>query len=422
MTRGLFAFWMTAVCATGQVTVLVANGVDGLWPDEEGFMIQVRDTLYRVSGEPPRVASAEGAKVPSRAAFFDTRGERELWVGATAWGSALDDEGSVELGGALLRRPLAGPPIRLPLLFDGGGAVIPARPAFLLRWSSGTGAAFRPLPVALDGSLELGWGAGDPLQVDLILPHLIPLRGDGGVDLIVGAADRWARHGDGVAPVALSPPPTDREEGILEFPFSVPPVCADLDGDGRDELVFVDPSAGSATVYWDPEGAAPTPGRVILVDGLCLAAWAGEFDGDGRNDLMLLRARKPGLAGQLKVLSRGVLSAEAMFYPGLADGTLATSPRSRCKVDLGLRIGIRNEVREAAFTTLCVPRPGPALVVSDVEGTLQRRSFDGDAPTALGELPAGEALDAFRVIPWADGIALRWRTPADERVVWLKGA
>jgi hypothetical protein len=218
----------------------------------------------------------------------------------------------------------------------------------------------------------------------------------------------------------LDAPPVDGEDGILDFPFSVPPVCADMDGDGDDDLVVVDPSSGGVAVYFDLDAPVPAPGRVLLIGGMCLAAWVGDYDSDGRADLALLRARKPGLAGQLKVLQRGLLSVEALLYPGQADGTLPTSPRARKKLDIEIRIGIQNQVRAAAFTSVCVPRPGPALIVGREDGTLERLPFgDGDG-SPIGKIPAGRASDAFRAVPVGGGIAFGWLCPGDARVVWLK--
>jgi len=112
--------------------------------------------------------------------------------------------------------------VRLPLLLGDGGFVAPARPYFLCRWPGSS--ATVPLYVPLHGALELGWGAGDQLEVDLIVPHLLPRRRGDGLDLVVGIDTRWTRHRFGSEPVSLEPPPVDDEEGILDFPFSVPPV------------------------------------------------------------------------------------------------------------------------------------------------------------------------------------------------------
>ena len=417
---------LVLLCAAGaqsQATILIASHLEALWSDGQALLVQTDRRIHRMLPDPngmPQATSAAGTEIPSSASFFDVRDGRSLWVGDRVWGDAVAGDEDLGGDGPFLRREVGGSPVRLPLLLGGGGFVSPGRPWFLCRWPGGS--EVDRLVVPLHGALELGWGAGDQLEVDIVIPQMLPRRSAGGLDLVVGIGARWTRHRRGARPAALDAPPVDGEDGILDFPFSVPPVCADLDGDGDDDLVVIDPSAGAVAVYTDLDASAPAPARVLLVDGLCLAAWVGDYDMDGRVDLVLLRARKPGLAGQLKVLQRGLLSAEALLYPGAADGTLPASPGSRRKLDVEIRIGIRNEAREAEFTSMCVPRPGPVLLVGRGDGTLARVPFGDGEAIPVGLIPEGAAVDAFRVVTCGGGVAFGWQSSGSARVVWLKDA
>lgn len=404
-----------------QTTVFVATRVDAVWRDGEALWVQADRRLHRLTAGgqgAPVGGSAAGLPVPQQASFFDVRHDRPLWVGARAFGPATDGVDVLAEDHPLLRRPFSGPPVRLPLTLPGGGFVVPARPHFLCRWSKGGGLARIPMP--LGGALELGWGVGDYLQVDLVVPHLLPLgHGVGGEGLLVGMDRRWALHRQGAPGVELAPPPWDDEQGILDFPFAVPPLVADVGGDDDLDLVLVDPSAGSVALYLDLDAPRPEPTRLILVDGLCLGAWAGDFDGDGRVDLGLLRARKPGLPGQVRILTEGTMTVEFLLYPGEQGGTLPKSPTVRLKLEIGIDIGIRNEVREAAFSSLCVPRRG-GLIVTTGESVVRRLPFDGGDPVQVGALPTGRPLSPFRVEDIGAGFAFGWGGESAERVVWIK--
>ena len=424
MTRHGGCAWALALLLTAslgaQTTVFVASRVDATWVDDEHLWVQAGRRLHRlasIEGQAPVGRSAEGRSVPHEASFFDVRDGQALFVGDRAFGPATaghDVDGTIS---PLLRRPLAGSPVRLPLLLDGGGFVVPGRPEFLCHWAVGSPPVAMTSPSG--GALELGWGIGDPLAVDLVVPHLLRYRAASRRGVVVGLDSRWALHFEDGGSVALMAPPRDDEIGILEFPFSVPPVMGDLDGDGADDLVVVDPSAGSAAVYRQLADPAPGPTRVILVSGLCLAAWVDDFDDDGQPDLGLLRARKPGFAGQLKILKEGLLNAEFLLYPGVPGEGLPKSPRLRVKVEVGIAIGIENETREAAFTSMCVPRSG-GLLASTPTGALMRYPWTGGDPVEVGVLPAGRALEAFVGHAVGNGCAFGWSDAGADRVVWVK--
>jgi hypothetical protein len=157
---------------------------------------------------------------------------------------------------------------------------------------------------------------------------------------------------------------------------------------------------------------------VILVGGPLLWAWAGDFDLDQRTDLVLLKLSKPTLAAQLSILREGRAHAEALFYPGQPDGSLPASPTGTRSVDLPIRIGLTNEVREAELPSLLVPVPGPALFLALDDGSLQVLPLTQDgAPRVLGRLPPGRAPEPFTALALKDGRQIfRWQTATDARI------
>jgi len=131
-----------------------------------------------------------------------------------------------------------------------------------------------------------------------VSPWLGDLDGDGGLDMLLGLHDRVYRYAvragaaaDGKLLAGPDGPPG------LEPPLA--PCAADLDGDGRAEVIVAD---GRGRVYVLADGGA----RPVMVAGAPLQvapparAWAGDWDGDGRADLLL------GAGDGRVVLCRGV--------------------------------------------------------------------------------------------------------------------
>ncbi|MDP2313676.1 MAG: VCBS repeat-containing protein [Pseudomonadota bacterium] len=87
--------------------------------------------------------------------------------------------------------------------------------------------------------------------------------------------------------------PTARIEHVGALAGLWPATAADLDGNGRAELVGVDDEQvvvyASGPAGWTPRWSAPAP--------VCRAAVAADFDGDGRSEIALREARRLGDRG-----------------------------------------------------------------------------------------------------------------------------
>jgi hypothetical protein len=417
----VFALVATPTClCRGQELLFVGSRLDATWTGGEALFVQ---SGYRVHRFVPSTSGVPTGEVDpwvleSGTVFFD-RGSEDLLISERqASGSAL---GAVpwDVPAPLLQSPKITEPLRLPLLFGDGGALVPARPTFLLQ-HAGTRAR-SPLSVPDEGLLELGWGIGDPLEVTYRTPHVIPRRrADGRIDVLVGEGASFRLHDPDGGSRALAPPPFDDEPGILEFPWDVPPLVGDLDGRKGEEILLVDPSSGTIAIYDDPDQPHPEPGRILLVNGLVLAAWIGPFASDDSRDLCVLRAPLPGLTGQIRVVQKGLLAAEVLLWRG-EGGVFPRSPTHRLRLDLPLDIGIRNEVRTARFPSLFLPLPDARVLLASPTGDLRVRSLtDADDDRPLGSLPPGRSLAPFDLIPFNGGYAFGWESGSGGRVFFVR--
>ncbi len=124
-----------------------------------------------------------------------------------------------------------------------------------------------------------------PLALDAVyLPAVADLDGDGADDIVLAgpgdAVDRviWGREGVRRLQATRLPP--------TRLATTARPTVGDLDGDGRDDIVWSRPGPDRDAVWWGSADRLPHHQRIDLDDGQ--AAHAGDFDGDGVDDLLLV--------------------------------------------------------------------------------------------------------------------------------------
>lgn len=414
----LAAGWLGA-----QDSVFVGPRVDALWRGpsarvhvQSGHRVYAFDAL--ASGAWRRVKTEGRAhEVLAPDTDFHDWWEQRLSVRRTRVSGTAFARGPKEFA-PLLRRPVSGAPIRLPLVHD-EVALLPARDGWWVRWRDQQ--ELERLPAPLGGDSNLGWGVGDDLVVETVAPHvLVRSRKKGRPDLLVGNDGAYVRHRKGATPTPLLPAPFDEEPGILEFPHAIPPRVADLDGDGDEDLLICDPSAGCAFLYTDLDADRPEVSRLIRLSGLLLHAWVQDLDADGRQDLLLLKLPPLGLGAQLAVLQKERVRAEALFYPGQAGG-FPNSPTLRLALEIPLRISVQNELRQAEMPALVAPLPGPRLLVARPATPLELYTFEGEDPKLGKRLPKGRAKHPFRLVPLrGDYHAFAWESPTEDRVLRVR--
>jgi hypothetical protein len=157
--------------------------------------------------------------------------------------------------------------------------------------------------------------------------------GDGRDELAVRGADGLAllRIERAAAPALLRREP---------LPDGARAIAADLDGDGRASLVLWDPANGRLG-EWTLEGAAKHDfGAIQPLHGLA----AGDFDGDGRDDLWI--QTRPGGEGELWLMREGgSFAVETLRVDGHLVSAAAVDWDGDGRADLAGYDGVRGELR-----------------------------------------------------------------------------
>jgi hypothetical protein len=177
----------------------------------------------------------------------------------------------------------------------------------------------------------------------------------------------------------------------------VPPAGAslagsgDLDGDGKADLVWSDPSAGGLQL-WLMNGAVPSATRALPLGGRSLVAVA-DFDGDGKADLLLnaggtlelwpMDGLQTGVttSGIASLGSSQVVGAADLNQDGRADLVLATRDASGTRYSVATLLG----ARLTSTFALPLPAAGLTLVAAGPCG-------GGGAPGLLWQSPASGGL------------------------------
>lgn len=108
----------------------------------------------------------------------------------------------------------------------------------------------------------------------------VDLDGDGQEDLI------WVDQGSGTTVAWLMSGTATKASGILlTHPTYRIVAVADFDGDGKSDLVWLDPQSGT-TVIWLMNGLTIRQQRVMLVDGRWRVIGTPDLNGDGKADIL----------------------------------------------------------------------------------------------------------------------------------------
>jgi hypothetical protein len=182
------------------------------------------------------------------------------------------------------------------LVGEGGGAVATGKVRVYLNLGSPGSPAFGAFSYAQAGGVDLAWPASGCLG---LFPRAVQWDGDGRKDLVVGLADGRVRLYTNVATDAA--PAFDAGVFLLRSGLEIDvgnraaPLIADWDGDGRKDLI-VGALDGRVRVYLN-SGADAAPlfvtEMVVQSSGADLLAPSGrsspclaDLDGDGRRDLL----------------------------------------------------------------------------------------------------------------------------------------
>jgi hypothetical protein len=165
-------------------------------------------------------------------------------------------------------------------------------------------------------------------------------------------------------------------------------LAADLDGDARASLVIWDPANGRLS-EWQLDGAAKNDfGAIQPLHGLA----AGDFDGDGRDDLWI-QLRAGGEAELWLMREGGSFAVEPLRVDGHLISATAVDWNGDGRADLAGYDGVRGELRAWLLDGSRV-LARRALARGPVE-SLRALDLDGDGREDLLVVPPGGAPNAL---------------------------
>ncbi len=378
-------------------------------PGRPGFEVALREFDRRTAivdghGRPlpgwPRTPNSGVWGGVGAAADLDGDARDEYLSNDVAWQyDAFDSVGRVRRQGWPLSAPQAQQHLSAPLVVDldhdgaldlVGGASQMSSPGeglvpTLHAWSTRTGASLPGWPVTAGFQATDGMVAGD-------------LDGNGTTEVVVGNSGIEVHSADGRL--------VRRMVTQIPAPSFTPPALADLDGDGRPEIVTVahHDDAGTTTLHAFRYDGTEAPGYPVALPRAYGAhtispVVAGDLDGDGRQDLaftMRYYTPSPDVSGVLAFDHQG------RTLPGFPFGALYVSDHVPAIADTD-----RNGRNELLF-----------VVDEPVQGWTDRL-YSVEYPTGTGALPQ---WGQFRGGPKRQGVLGQSLTPTPEPTAPASGS
>lgn len=125
-------------------------------------------------------------------------------------------------------------------------------------------------------------------------------------------------------------------EGRLKLDLQLPTRFADLDGDGLIDIVATHVGRAVTQVFRGGRDVTKLeqPEVLLRLSGLTFFDHLADLDGDGRQDLVLVRTDRPGLWDLIKVLVTKEVHVEAFVYFGREKELLPRMPDTRRMIDI----------------------------------------------------------------------------------------
>ncbi|MFT7620467.1 MAG: hypothetical protein ACI97A_004124 [Planctomycetota bacterium] len=146
--------------------------------------------------------------------------------------------------------------------------------------------------------------------------------------------------------------PSTEDNLVVEFEHRIAPLCLDFDGDGRKDLLHVDPGSGTTLIYESRKrelGKGAEPNRVFRITGHILWRWLIDADGDGKKDLFLLELSKLSKIAQVKVMQNRSLPVVLSMRRQLSGGRFQASANWSDHFELPCEISLTRNVKRVRF-------------------------------------------------------------------------
>jgi hypothetical protein len=192
-------------------------------------------------------------------------------------------------------------------------------------------------------------------------------------------------------PVLLSEKRSKSRERF--FSYELPPLLADLNGDGVTDIVSIYPGRGKAYVYRNRKDlvAERTPDQTRAVDGWLTHYWLEDINGDGRKDLILSAVEKFGVVGGLRILVNKEVELQLLVYLTGEDGLPAKQADYRKTITVPFSVSLSRT--NASLTLPFDPFFGADLTADGSNDLLVKTDaetlgiFAGSAETVFTEEP-----------------------------------
>lgn len=450
---------LALACAQAEVRIQTAEPAAGAWVEGPDLLIQVGRTLQRH-------APSAVERLPMGRGTF-------AWTLCRLQGSDGPAVALFDARGVFVHRRRDGrwnaeaePLVVHPNLFEGTPADPPVRLDFMPRvdgddWDDlllfGTEVTVvmvqRPagfemlqkvrLPVVATESL--GWWPDPTLKEQIRLPPVwvADLEGDGRRDLSCFTGTHleifpWGAEGLAPAPARSVRVVGRPADGLLKI--QPPPKLKDVDGDGRPDLVHVNPRIGAAEIFYGRDGAPSRTDVEPREDG---GTWGLDADvvtmtRDGKRSLVLRTVEQVGILDSVDLLKSRRAVMRVLFFPLEPGGRPARSAARIVKIPLSFAA----EVSPYGFTLHGFVEPAAADWDGDgakdwmvVTPELKLVRYPGDGVGAVEEepvpvtgvdLPAGASEIHLSAVEGGarDGLLIRYREAGGTgmvRIVRLRG-